>query len=303
MSTVLIAGGTGLIGTRLSELLEDRGYAVLHLSRKQNLSARFPAYRWDITKQEIEEEAIKKADYIINLAGAGVADKPWTSARKEIIIKSRTEGARLIKSALSANGHSIKAYIAASAVGFYGNRGDQLMDEQAKAGTGFLSESTILWEEASKEVGSLGMRTVLIRTGIVLSTKGGALAKMLLPLNFLVSTYFGNGKQWYSWIHIDDICGVFIRALEDASMEGIYNGVAPNPARNKELARLLAKANPMPALVLPAPAFILKLIFGEMSHAILDSTKVSADRLRDSGFEFLHPDLLAALIDLLKRKI
>ena len=299
MPTVLIGGGSGLIGTRLSQLLQEKGYDPIHLSRRQRPNAPYPTYQWDAEGGTIEEEAVQAADYVINLAGAGIADKPWTKARKALIISSRVKTARLFKEAFERTGHQPKAYISSSAIGYYGDRGETLMTEEAEAGSGFLSESTIAWESAIQEVAQTGVRTVGIRIGIVMSTQGGALEKMLIPFRFYTGTYFGDGQQWYSWVHIDDICRLFIHAMENESMNGFYNGVAPNPVRNKTLVEQIKNAMNSPAILVPAPAFALRLAMGEMADAILDSTKVSAEKTQSTGFNFQFPEIDKALGDLL----
>ena len=173
------------------------------------------------------------------------------------------------------------------------------MTEEAEAGSGFLSESTVAWESAIQEVAQTGVRTVGIRIGIVMSTQGGALEKMLIPFRLYAGTYFGNGQQWYSWVHIDDVCRLFIHAMENESMNGFYNGAAPNPVRNKALVEAIKKAMDSPAVIVPAPAFAMRLGMGEMADAVLDSTKVSAEKTKSTGFDFQFPDIDKALGDLL----
>lgn len=303
MPTVLIGGGTGLIGSRLSERLEKKGYGVLHLSRRANPNGRFPAAHWDIETGTIDPEAVRQADYVINLAGAGIADKPWTEARKELIIESRTRTTALLRKSFTNNGHHPQAFVSSAAIGFYGDRGDTLLTEEAQPGTGFLSESCVAWEKAIREVALTGVRTVGIRIGVVLSTQGGALEKMLLPLKVGVSTYFASGSQWYSWIHLDDLCDLFIHALENSALAGFYNGVAPNPVRNKALAKMLLRASGKKGLVLPAPTFALRVAMGEMADVVLQSTRVSSEKTQRTGFQFQYPELEPALQDLLQRRI
>ncbi len=302
MATILLAGGTGLIGMHLSQLLTGQGHRVLHLSREADPEAKYPAYAWDIKKGTVDEAAIRLADYVINLAGAGIADQRWSDKRKRVIIASRTEGTRLLKDAFVRLGHRPKAYLAASAIGYYGSRGDQLLTEDDKPGTGFLAESTILWEKAIAEVAATGIRTLAIRTGIVLSTKGGALEKMLQPTTVFASTYFGDGQQWYSWIHINDLCRLYLAALDNDTYEGFYNGVAPAPVRNITLAQDIKTAKDKPVVVLPVPAFVLHLVLGEMAHTVLDSARVSAEKAKEAGFTFDYPQLLPALQHLLESK-
>lgn len=299
---VLIAGGTGLIGSRLSILLEEKGYQVIHLSRREKKEARFPAYAWDLNAQTISSQALEGVQYIINLAGAD-AGKRWTARHKDAIIQSRVKSNQLLLNTIKEKQLPIKAYLAASAMGYYGNRGEEIMDEQASPGEGFLSYSTQKWEKAIQESKVPGIRTVLLRIGLVLSTSGGVLTKLLIPFNFLVGVYFGNGKQWYSWIHIDDVCRMFIYALEQEKMEGIYNAVGKNLERNKTLTRKVGEALKRPFLLLPAPVFMLKLALGELSQAVLTSTRVSSEKIQQEGFQFNFEDLSEALADLFKRKI
>ncbi|MCF8248199.1 MAG: TIGR01777 family oxidoreductase [Saprospiraceae bacterium] len=304
MPTILIAGGTGLVGNHLSQMLKAAGHEVLHLSRKQNLNAKFPAYAWDLTKKTIEQEAVDRADYIINLAGAGIADQRWTDERKRLIISSRVDSTLLLKAAIERRPTPLKAFISASAVGFYGSRGDNLMAEEDPTGTdSFLAESVAAWEKSVEKIAETSLRTVVIRVGVVLSTKGGALEKMLIPFNFFNATYFGNGQQWMSWVHIDDLCRMFVEAIDNEKMNGNYNGVAPHPARNKDLIVELKKAVGKPALVLPAPELVLRAAMGEMADVVFDSTRVSSKKIESAGFKFQFPDLLPALRDLLRRKI
>lgn len=304
MPTILIAGGSGLVGTHLSQMLQAAGHTVLHLSRKRNLNAKFPAYAWDLEKMTIEQEAVDQADFIINLAGAGIADQRWTDERKRLIISSRVDSTLLLKAAIERRPTPLKAFISASAVGFYGSRGDDLMTEDDAAGKdSFLAESVSAWEQAVEKISAMGLRTVAIRIGVVLSTQGGALEKMLIPFKFFNATYFGDGQQWMSWIHLDDICRIFIEAIENEQFSGIYNGVAPHPARNKDLIAELKTAVGKPAIMLPAPEFVLRVAMGEMADVVFDSTRVSSKKLDATGFQFLFPDLLPALRDLLRRKI
>ncbi|MEO0728086.1 MAG: TIGR01777 family oxidoreductase [Bacteroidota bacterium] len=305
MATVLIGGGSGLMGSRLSQLLQERGHEVRHFSRSAKPGSEYPTYTWNVQAGTYDETALEGVTHVINLAGAGIADAPWTAKRKKLIISSRTDSTHLLQEGILKNGKSVKAFLAGSAIGYYGNRGENIMTEDSAPGdNGFLAESVKIWETATQELtAATKLPTLTVRTGIVLSTKGGALPKMMLPLNVLTSTYFGRGQQWYSWVHIDDICQVFVRGVEDDTFRGVYNGVAPNPARNKTLAGALIEASGKAAVLVPAPAFALKLTLGEMSHTVLDSARVSAAKLEQAGFTFQFPDLVEALRDLLNRKV
>lgn len=303
MQTVLIAGGTGLVGARLSEILRGRGYNVNHLSRRQNLQSNFPAYAWDIKKGIIDENAFVEADFIINLAGAGIADQRWTAARKKLIIESRTQSTALLTRYLKEKKHKVKAYLSASAMGFYGNRADEIMTEDSAAGNGFLVESTIEWEKYVNHIADLNIRTTAFRIGIVLSLKGGALEKMLIPFWFRLGVYFGNGQQWYSWIHIEDVCNMFVWAIENEKVRGIYNAVSPNPLTNYDFTKAISTAKGGGYLMLPAPVFALRFGMGEMADVVLNSTRVSSQKVENQGFRFKFPEIVSALKDLFKQKI
>ncbi len=301
MPTVLIGGGTGMIGQRLSELLSEKGYTVFHLSRKQNLSAKYPAYQWNVENGTIDEQAIQKADYIINLAGAGIADKPWTATRKKVITESRTKSTLLLKESVLQYQPNLKAYLSASAIGYYGDRGNEVLTENSEPGeTGFLTESTLAWENAIQQIAQQGVRTVGLRIGLVLSTKGGALPKLLLPTKLGTGGYFDSGNQWYAWVHIDDVCRLFIHALENETMSGFYNATAPNPETNKDFTQKLGEALGKRLLLIPAPAFALRLGMGEMADTVLGSAKVMPKRTLTSGFEFQFPELIPALKDVIE---
>ena len=192
--TVLICGGTGLVGSRLSELLSENGYNVRHLSRKKDLNAKFPAYQWDTKSEYIDPQAMQNVDYVINLAGAGIADKRWSGARKKLIIRSRVETTLLLKKYIQSGELQLKAFLSASAIGYYGNTGEVLVDENATPGEGFLTESVLAWENSIEEVAKTGVRTVTVRVGIVLSTEGGALPELMQTFPLRVGAYFGNGK-------------------------------------------------------------------------------------------------------------
>ncbi len=301
--TILIGGGTGLIGTRLAEMLSDRGDDVRLLSRSPADIVDYLAFDWDARRGTLDPQALDGVTHVVNLAGAGIADGRWTDTRKRAVIESRTYTTALLADAIEARGAQIRAFISAGAIGYYGNRGERLLTEDDRPGTGFLSESTILWERAVGELaGQTGVRTCLLRTGIVLATEGGALQKMLLTARLGVSGYFGDGQQWYSWIHLDDICRLYIAALDDERFVGPINAVAPEPVRCKTLAQVLAEALPNPAIAAPVPAFGLRLALGEMSHTVLDSTRVSDDLVRETlGFTYDFPTVAAALENLVGR--
>lgn len=298
MATILIGGGTGFIGKHLSRKLAEDGHEVRILSRSAKPGAEYPTFVWDVAKQTIDDAAFEGVDYVINLAGAGIVGARWTEARKQLIISSRTDSTLLLATTMARLNVKPKLYLSASAIGYYGDRGNELMTETSEPGTGFLSKSCILWEDSVSEVDRLGIPTCIIRTGIVLHPDEGALEKMLIPLNFWMSNYFGDGGQFYSWIHIDDMVDIYRHAIK-ADLTGIYNGTAPNPATNKALAAAIGPAMGKSAVVMPAPAFAMKMAMGEMSHTVLDSARCSAEKLLATDFAFAHPELAGALEDLL----
>ncbi len=293
MPTTLLAGGSGLIGTRLAELLREQGHTVRLLSRSPRGEGQFA---WDPAAGTLDEAATQDIDYVINLAGAGIADRRWTAARKRELIDSRVQSTRVLAEALKRNGQRPKAWISASAIGYYGNSGEQIMREtDAPVERSFMVECCEQWEQVVDEVAALGIRTVKLRIGVVLAKEGGALAEFVKPLRFGLGAYFGNGKAWYSWIHRDDLCRAFIWALDHPEVSGVYNAVAPHPARIKALVQATARARHRPALIVPAPAFAMRLLFGEMSAVILNSNNISAEKIMQAGFEFQYRTLDSAL--------
>ncbi len=285
-------------------MLRDKGYEVAHLSRRENLQAEFPAYRWDIDGDFVDEKALQQADHIIHLAGASIVGKRWSARQKQRILDSRVKSLELLARQIKSSGASIQSFISASAVGYYGNRGDEIITEASPAGdSGFLVESCELWEQAVENVTALGIRTVRMRIGIVLSTVDGALPKILLSFKANAGTWFGDGSQYYPWIHIDDLAQMFIRTIEDDTMQGAYNGTAPNPVTNKEFVTILAKALDKKALLVPTPAFAMRLAMGEMADTVLHGSRVIPQRMTEAGFEFKFEDLEAAFRDLIKRKV
>jgi uncharacterized protein (TIGR01777 family) len=297
---VLITGGTGLIGSRLTELLLEKGYEVAYLSRRKSEGTRVRAYLWDLEKGYMAEEAIREADCIIHLAGAGVADERWTTRRKQEILESRTRSSRLLYEGLQRTPNQVRTFLSASAIGIYGaDRGEELLTETASPGNDFLAGVTKAWEGAVQPVAGLSIRTVLLRIGIVLSDKGGALEKMAQPIRLGAGSPLGSGKQWVSWIHVDDLCRLFLFCLEHPEVQGPYNAVAPEPATNEVLTKQIAEVLGKPLFLPNVPAFALRLAVGEMAAAVLGSAKVSSQKITRAGFTHRFPALAPALQDLL----
>lgn len=292
---ILISGGTGLIGSRLSEMLIDQGYDVAHLSRNPDKFSRYKTFRWDIKAAYVDESAITHADYIIHLAGAGLAEEKWTATRKKEILSSRIDSTQLLLDSLQKADHHVKGFISASAIGIYGDSGDQLMSEESTYGDDFLAEVCKAWEAAVWRVKDLGIRTVILRTGIVLSDKGGALPQLARPVKLMAGAPLGSGRQYMSWIHIDDMCRLYIRAIEDTQYEGVYNAVAPHPVTNKEFTKQLAEVMHKPLVLPKVPSFAINLMLGEMSEVVLSGQRVSANKVLQTGFTFEYNYLEEAL--------
>lgn len=295
---IIITGGTGLIGTHLTKLLIQKGYTVAILTRNpEAYSGDALAYKWDIAKGYIDPEAFKGSNCIIHLAGAAVADKRWTPSRKEIIINSRVDSAQLLYNWLSENNHIIEAFISASGISYYKQNTGQRLSEEAKSGNNFLAEVTKVWENSAENIKSLGIRTVIFRIGIVLSDKGGALVELAKPVRLGAAAPLGTGKQTMSWVHVSDLCRMFIFATENLKFEGIFNAVAPHPVTNREfigeVAKVLNKVSFLPAV----PSFVLKIILGERAEMVLDGANVSSEKLETRGFAFEFPKLTEALRD------
>jgi uncharacterized protein len=292
--SILLTGGTGAIGSCLTEQLLAKGYVISHLSRSPGKDAAVKTFFWDVAKGQIDEHCIDGVDIMIHLAGAGIADKPWTDERKKEMIDSRTKSIGLIYQLLREKKHQVNTVISASAIGYYSDRGDELMTEEDAPNTDFMAHCCVDWEDAVDKGKKLGLRIVKYRTGVVLDT-GGALAKMALPIKLWVGSPLGSGKQWIPWIHWQDVVDMYLFAIEKETMEGVYNMVAPNPVTNKQLTQALAKQLHKPLWVPNVPAFVLKLILGEMSTIVLGSTKVSAQKIANAGFKFTYPELAPAL--------
>lgn len=297
MKNILLAGGTGLIGNAITDLLLKEGYHVHLLTRKPN--SKLPFTLWDPAKNYIESDTLPRVDAVINLAGTGIADERWTESRKKDIIQSRVDANKVLEDLINSKKITPSVYVSASAIGIYGNRPNEVLNEKSSPGkNGFLVESVKEWENAIAKIHSENLRKVTIRIGIVLSMKGGALPKMAGGSVLNAVPYFGNGQQFYSWIHIDDLCRVFLKTLTDNEMQGIYNGVAPEPVTNEELCRMILRVNGKLNITFGVPEFALRLALGEMADVILFGANIKPDALLAKGFSFNFPEVDLALKDI-----
>ncbi|WP_100077471.1 TIGR01777 family oxidoreductase [Chryseobacterium camelliae] len=299
---ILITGANGLIARKLAEKL-DKEYRVRFLTRKKKKAHEF---EWDLKKGTVDQAAFDNVSHIIHLAGANISEKRWTDERKKELISSRVDSARLLMEGVRNRNIKLKSFISASGINYYGTETtEKIYTEEDPAGKDFLSEVVVLWEQVADEFTENGLaeRVVKLRTAVVLSEKEGALKKLMVPVEYGIGSPLGTGKQYMPWIHLEDIASMYEYAVKNNSVEGAYNAVAPqhttNAAFTKEVAGILNRPFIMPNV----PAFLLKLIFGELSVAVLEGSRASAKKIMDSGFDFRFPDLHTALQDLLKDKI
>lgn len=300
MKHILITGATGMIGKKLIRALSEKGHTLSILSRKPTHIAGVKVFLWDIYKQEIDKNCLDGVDTIIHLAGENIAEKKWTESRKQEIIKSRVLSTQLLYQLIHDTKAPVTSFISASAVGYYGDCGDEILTEQSDAGFGFLADCCQQWEHAVDQGKSLGIRIVKMRTGFILDRKEGGLPAIEKPVLFFVGAALGNGKQWIPWIHIDDMIAMYLDAVEDQLMMGAYNACAPYPVTNETLTKAIAKEISRPVWPFNVPEKILKLILGEMSVVALMSTNTSAEKILESGFRFKYHQLEDALTDIYK---
>lgn len=297
---ILLTGSTGLIGNALSEHLNKQGHSIYPLYR--NPASTKPHY-WFPEENRIHLDEEIKIDVVIHLAGENIADSRWSQKKKDAILNSRVKGTRLLAETISALKIKPALFISGSAIGYYGDTGDNIVDEECSRGTGFLSDVAVEWEAATQAVEDAGIRTIHMRTGIVLSTKGGVLQKMLLPFKMGLGGIVGNGKQYMSWISINDVINIIDCMINNQKLSGPYNLVAPQPVTNRTFTKALGHALHRPTII-PLPAFVARMFFGEMADALLlSSGRVSASRLKAIGYKFIDHDLERTLITLLRNKI
>lgn len=309
MIKVSITGGTGLIGSALLRHLPAEDFEITVLSRsKEGKSKKFPHVEytlWDINKNGPWSEKIAQSNVVINLAGENIAGKSflptrWTPEKKQRIISSRVQAGEAVVRAIKQTSAKPQLLIQASAIGFYPFQTDnKIQTERFQAGSDFLSEVSIAWEKSTFEVESLGVRRAVIRIGIVLSPDSGAFPRLLVPHKLFIGGPFGTGNQWYSWIHIADICEAIKFIIETEPDSKIYNLTAPNPVTNKNFSEILGQTLSRPSW-LPLPGFVMRMLFGEVSDVVLKGQRVIPENLQDTGYSFLYPDLKSALSDLVK---
>lgn len=302
---VLVTGSAGLVGTALVETLARDGHTVCRLVRPQSNAAGGTKEGFDVAWNPATGElggAAVGADAVVNLAGAPITEGRWTAERKELLRKSRVETTSALVKALAKMNARPRVLVSASAIGYYGDRGDEVLTEESEGGSGFLAGIAKEWEAEALKAEALGIRVVLARIGIVLAKEGGALPKMMLPFKIGVGGRMGSGRQWMSWVTLADTVGSLRFAIENSAVRGAVNIVAPQPMRNAEFTLVLAKTMRRPALF-PAPAFALRLALGEMADALLlASQRVAPKKLEKLGYRFLHSELIGALVTLLKKE-
>lgn len=304
---IAVTGSRGLVGTALLPGLTENGHTIIRLVRaassapSNDVGEQMATAQWDPRGGQIDTDALVGTDAVVHLAGENIAAGRWTAAQKERILKSRTEGTRLVAESIARMDPAPKCLISASAIGIYGDRGDARLDESAAPGDGFLSDVVQEWEAACQPARDAGIRVVNLRFGVILSPDDGALAKMLLPFKLGAGGRVGSGDQYWSWVAIDDVAAAIVYALEDDQLTGPVNVVAPNPVTNREFTKTLGRVLRRPTIA-PLPAFVARIMLGEMAdELLLASARVEPSCLVKSNFEFAYPDLEPCLRHLLSR--
>lgn len=296
---ILITGASGLIGSELTKKLIDLGHSVSHLGRSAKKGS-IPSFVWNVDKQYCDPKALEGIDTIIHLAGAGIADERWTGKRKREILESRTHSTRLLHKTLRENKNEVKSVISASAIGYYGfEHPEKEFHEDSPVGKDFLASVVYHWENEIDKLRQLNLRVVKIRIGIVLSRDGGVVKEISKPVKFFIGSPLGTGEQYVSWIHVDDLCNIFVKAVGDSQMAGPYNATA-GAVTNRELTRAIAHALHRPIFMPAVPGWALKLVLGEMADLVTNGSRVSSEKIRQAGFQFRFNDVQTAVSDLLK---
>lgn len=303
MKKVLISG-TGTIAKALAHHLDKKGYRVNFLSTSKSYYGKFPCFHWDISKGTIDPAAFADVEHIIHLAGAGIADKKWSTERKALLESSRVDGAKLILSYLKKLNIGIKTFVSASGSNYYGTvtRTDSFREEE-EAGNDFIGQLCECWERAAFDFNEIGARVAVLRTGIVLSTQGGALPRLTKIAKWFLAAPIGSGKQIMPWIHIEDLCAMYAHVIENKDCSGPYNAASTEKVCNRYFTRCVAKIAKRPVWPIGVPAFLLKLLYGEMAGLLLYGTHLENKRIVSSGFSFRYTKLLDAIEDVIQRKI
>lgn len=293
---VLVTGASGMVGAKLIAILVEKGYLIHALSRKAHPDTdKIKYFSWNVDQGKIDKQCIDGVDAIIHLAGENIGKKPWSKRVRTHILKSRTDSIALIYQLLANYPHQVKHVISASGTGYYGNRREELLTEDRTPADDFLGQTCFAWELAVAKGRSYGLRTVSLRSGIILSKDQGALPKIAAPVRMGLGASLGNGKQYLPWIHVDDAVSMYVFALENQGVHGVYNMAAPETVTNKQFNQTLAKVLGKPLWLPPVPAFLLKSILGKMSETLLDSAKISPEKIVNAGFHFTYPTLKEAL--------
>ena len=303
---ITITGATGLIGTELCHALINRGDEVTVFTRdvasaKNSLGAAMKYVKWDYKNPIVWQDFLKNQDAVIHLAGANLFGKRWTEKYKKVILESREVSTKNLVSALKNSQSKVKVLISSSGVGYYGSRGEEFLTEKSNSGNDFLAQVCNVWEREAAKASEIGIRTAMLRQGIVLSNKGGALAKFLPPFKLFIGGALGNGRQWFPWIHIDDLITIYLFVLDNAEISGAVNVASPQNVRMNQFAKSLGQILNRPS-IFTIPEFALKILVGEAASTIVSSQRVLPQKLIDQGFKFKFENLEEALKDLLKTK-
>src|SRR5262245_29076256 len=293
---VVISGGTGLIGSAVARSLDADGHRVVRLARPQSKATTGPTIAWDPRAGTIDASALEGVDVVINLAGAGIGDKKCAPARKQEVLESRLQATGLLARTVAGLAEPPEVFISGSAVGYYGNRGDETITEDSGPGDDFLAEVCIEWEDAARPAAEAGLRVAWIRSGLVLDAEGGVLNRLLLPFKLGLGGRAGSGRQYRSWVSLADEVSAIRRIIDDPSLGGPVDVTAPNPVTDAEFASTLARVLHRPAKI-PTPTLPLKVVYGDelVQHLLLEGQRVLPEKLLASGFTFAHPDLETAL--------
>lgn len=294
---ILISGGTGMVGQAITKLLKDEDHEVAVLSRRKNVE-RIRSFYWNYENGELDRDAIEFADVIFHLAGENISSKKWSYEQKKKIIASRVQTTELLKSAIEKSKKKPKAFLSASAIGYYGSfTSERIFSEEDEAGKDFLSETVVKWEESIKQIQKTGIPTAVLRIAVVMSKNGGALPRMLMPVKWGLGSALGTGKQWIPWISLEDLARLFVFVLEERLLKNtpenleIYNATTPDHINNSQMMKQLAEAIKRPYFMPPVPSFVFKLMFGEMSMILLNGSRVSSEKIQKQGFVFRDTEI------------